>query len=167
MKRFRAISCIVWLLFAGCHYIGVSGGHGGEYNATSISVEGITKGEVPSDPNDNPWKDWMVISGMCYINSGERKFTPFFPVALGYDRGDEIGAYIKLGPELSADSGLFVMGIAGVTFAKYHKTGHEEDLLVEGMFGAGILYFPNDGNLGLQLNYDNRRGLSGGLGIRF
>lgn len=143
-------------LVTGCRYVGVAGGHGGEYDSTSIAVEGSMA--------DSPEvKGWLLAGGIVYINSRETKAS--WPVYCVTERGYEIGGYARIGPEVAP--GLFLTGLGGLTFTQIDKSCGDDSTKTEGLFGAGIVYFFGDQNLAVQVNYDNRRDMSAGLGLRF
>ena len=146
MKTYRYLICLCLLCASGCHYFAVLGGHGGEYDATNVSVE---VGAYETNT-------WLNTIGFGYINSSlDHGFYH-------YERGPELLSYIKFGPEILP--GCYGQGIGGVTFTREESYG-DEAMQVEGLYGGGLTWFFDD--LCVTLNYDNRRGLNGGIGFRW
>ena len=153
MKKLVLTICLVALLVGGCHYIGFTGG------ISDYAIEFSTVDDVrPADPNR-----LMLLGGMTF--------------------GEEFGVYAKIGYEVVADTGLFVNMLAGVSFHRerfsymYDPDGEgiEEPYLItmsnerEGdlMIGGGITYFINDSGTAIIASYDNKRGVSAGVGFRY
>ncbi len=190
MKKITLTICLI-LIVSGCmegkkgHYIVLGGGHGGATDSTNLAMEGVkivqsegrdsltalgftiifNSGDIPSDTESTSgsWAEWYkyeVESG--YItDAGVRRDWP------------EMGLFGKYGLEVAEDTGLFVNVLGGITFADevhlyYSALGpphytENEGWTTRGMFGGGISYFFDD-ELYLQADYDNRRGLTVGIG---
>ena len=163
MKPLLVFCSLLSICCCGCHYMAVSGGHGGEFSAGNISVEGGVK-----EMRDN---DWIILAGMTYIHAEGTERIVLSPdpyVAIpGDKRSDEIGVYAKIGREIIAGSGIFVMALGGVTGTEYEDLDGHETIECEPMLGAGMIHFLPNKKISFQLDYDNRRGISAGIGFRF
>jgi len=182
MKKELCTICL--LLISGClgrgkdHYAVLGGGYGGETDSGNFTVEGVkvarsegrdslgglgftmifNGGDVPSDVLDYPCPHGD------YTDLGSQRDIP------------EMGLFGKYGLEIIEDTGLFATVLGGATFAdetelaQSNATGwyYEQDTGINtyGLFGGGISYFLKD-DLFLQVDYDNRRGITGGLGWRY
>ena len=106
--------------------------------------------------------DWLMVSGGTTFIDAEN--------------APELGLYIKFGFEVVPDSGFFVDALGGVTFVK-ERFGYTlpdgqwketpDGVDVNGMIGGGITYFINDGGTCIIASFDNRRGVSAGMGFRY
>jgi hypothetical protein len=95
--------------------------------------------------------------------------------SLGRRQNDEWGFYVETGLEVIKDKGIFLFGLGGLTFieeievAQSNVTGwyYEQSASTKTntMIGGGIAYFPKDKWFCLQLEYDNRRGVTGSIGF--
>jgi len=184
------------LLASGCKSPGeyqlLGGGHGGPMNSANVTVEGgrVTQLTPPEGRNSLlAWGMTLIFNGdgiPSGKNAGVEPWKTFYKIDSKYGnlydikkgRGDlpELGLFGKYGLEVIEDTGLFatVLGGASVTNEKwycrstmwpyeYHGT---YDTTIYGMFGGGISYFLRD-DLFLQVDFDNRRGVTGGLGWRY
>ena len=165
MKAVLTTICLVALLVGGCSYVGFTGGYGGESESPNYSMEFRVLDDVrPLDPNRV-----MLLGGVMYIDNEDVS---------------ESGVFIKLGYEAVPDSGFFVNVIAGMSFYRedfgymYDPDGEdgpeeprwrvmEDQLESDVMFGGGFTYFFNDGGTAIIASYDNKRGLSAGVGFRY
>jgi len=158
MKRVLTTICLVALLVGGCHHVGFLGGSGGESGSANFTIEsGSIVEDRPADPN------WLMVSTGITIIAHD-----IAPI--------ETCAYLKFGFELVPDSGLFVDVLGGMTFRNEFNgytrpdgTWKKEptELNIDGMIGGGITYFLNDGGTAIIASYDNKRGLSAGVGFRY
>lgn len=170
MKYLAVTSCLM-LLSGGCYYAGFSAGPGGELSASSnLAFEYGLDPPVPPDPPLKPGQhgplvtpgghDLMVTAGFLLIDNAVD--TPF------YESRPEMGGFVKLGLEVSPDTGLFVTVLGGLTFihyAGYYDTDWQTDW--NGLFGGGLTYFIDDKNFAVVTAYDNRRFFTAGVGWRF
>lgn len=172
-----AISLIALLLlaspaFAG-GYLSFGGGGGGKAEAGNFSFD---LGGFPAN--------YLFGIGFTYIFSGDVPSDILeYPVphsdytSLGKRQNDEYGFFMKGGLEVIKNRQIFLFGLAGLTFveeielAQSNVTGwyYEQSSSTKsnGIAGGGIGYFPKDKWFCLQLEYDNRRGLTGSTGFVF
>lgn len=160
-------------------YVAIGGGNGGEADAPNLTFEagGITSGKtvnlqaalgvsllfnndnVPDDTLEYPVPHWD------YTTLGTRQ------------KDTEVAIIGKLGLEVFKDSGVFVFGLGGASFANeielaqsnvtgwyYQQSSNEE---IYGIYGGGISFFPNSSKLMLQAEVDNRRGVTASIGVRW
>jgi hypothetical protein len=161
--------------FAG-GYFAIGGGAGGDADAPNVSIEigSVSTGrnpdilmalgfgfifntdDVPSDTLDYPIPHWD------YTSLGKRQ------------KGNEYCLFGKLGMGIK---GIFIYGLGGVSFAEEielaqsNVTGwyYEQSSSTEahGMYGGGLALFIPGSRVSLQAEYDNRRGVTGGVGFRW
>jgi len=162
MKAFAATIFLVLFLAGGCNYIAIAGGQGGEFDAANLTVEygSPPPDEIKSKVNPGPGKrDLMLTGGMTIIDNG---------IDLGYFKSSpEMGGFIKLGVEVVPDTGLFANVLGGVTWIIWNSVWTEQETEWYGMFGGGLTYFINDKDACILAGYDNRRGFTAGVGLRF
>ena len=160
-------------------YVAVGGGAGGEADASNVSFEiGATSSahesntfgalsigiilnsdDVPSDTLDYPVPHWD------YELLGTKQ------------QGNEIAGLFKYGVEVKKESGIFLFGLGGLSFAKEielarsNVTGwyYEQSSSYEyyGIYGGGVCYFSQTHSFSLHLDIDNRRGITGSIGFIF
>jgi len=161
MRRILCTICLA-ILMGGCNYIAVTGGQGGPLDSMNFTVEygSPPPDEIKSKVNPGPGKcDLMLTGGITIIDNA---------IDLGYFKSTpEMGSFIKFGVEVVPDTGLFANVLGGVTFIHWKAWGGYEDTEIYGMFGGGVTYFVNDKDVCLLTAYDNRRGLTAGVGFRF
>lgn len=157
MKKLAMTICLVAFFTGGCNYIGVTGGSGGDFNATNFTVEygSPPPGELEPEPGE---RDWMLTSGFLVVDNAID--TGFF------ESSPEMGGLIKLGMEVEPDTGLFVNVLGGLTFIKW-ASYWDEGTEWYGLFGGGVTYFIDDKDVCILAGYDNRRGFTAGVGYRF
>lgn len=183
MKRIICTICsLLVICISGCTTIG--GGHGGPTNSANLTAEKIwliasegrdslsalgftvifNGGGIPSDTKSTSgeWAEYCQYEAQTgtLVDEGVKRDWP------------EMGFFGKYGLELIKDAGLFVNVLGGATFADevhlYHSTlgpphyTDHEGWNIYGMFGGGISYFLN-GDILIQIDHDNRRGLTVGL----
>ena len=169
----------------------LGGGFGGPTNSANITLEaghtrqnwqgrdrlfggGFTMilngdGGIPADTESTTgeWADWYQYESQAgYLtDEGIKRDLP------------EMGFFIKYGIEIIEGSDWFVNAIGGVTFADethlwtsalgpphYTDTNWE----VYGLYGVGISCVPDkDKGTIFHIDYDNRRGITIGLGWKF
>lgn len=160
-------------------YFSVGGGAGGKADAANLSLEvgGVTT---------NREHDRLLAFGVGIIFNGDDvpSDTLEYPVPhwnytdLGTKQdGPEIALFGKYGLEVITNKRLFLFGLGGLSFAKeielaqsnatgwYYEQSSSSKL--NGVFGAGLSYFPPESKVSLSVEYDNRRGITGSLGYRF
>jgi len=139
---------------AGCSYVGFTGGYSGESEAPNYSIEYTLDERRPTDPN------WLMVSGgVVYIDNGLK--SPWVNI------GPEIGSFIKLGIEVVPDSGIFANVLGGLTFQSWSSVWEQDQMEIDGMYGGGLTYFIKDGGTAIIASYDNKRGVSAGVGFRY
>ena len=157
MKKVAMTICLAALFVQGCNYIGVTGGHGGDFNATNFTIEygSPSPEELEPEPGE---RDWMFTGGTLIIdNAIESSY---------FETSPEIGGFIKLGMEVAPDTGLFVNVLGGLTAIRW-TSRRDEGTEWSGLFGGGVTYFVDDQAVGILAGYDNRRGFTAGIGLRF
>ena len=157
-------------------YMTIGGGSGGDADGSNFSLDfgGFTEDDATNA---------LMAVGLSYISGVDElpdgtlgdKLTSDFTLIGDRQKDNEIGLYGKLGVETIEK--LFVFATAGFSFvetaeiARSNTTGlyHEQtsDTNIEGLFGAGLIYFLKDKSFGFQLEYDNRRGVTGSVAFRF
>jgi hypothetical protein len=125
----------------------------------------------------------LFAGGLTYISADELPSDTVGDPVTGTDftmigdlqKDQEYGAFLKLGME-TIDR-LFIFATGGFTMTEvaevvqdnqtgiYHEQTSSEN--VEGLLGAGLIYFLSSEKFGLQLEYDNRRGVTGSVAFRF
>jgi len=158
-------------------YSTIGGGGGGESKAGNVSLElggiSLLDGErkqliaiglgfifgddVPSDLLDYP------VPHEDYTDLGKRQ------------KGNEYGIFVKYGLELIENNNLFIFGLGGCSFAeevdlaRSNVTGwyYEQSSSTKtyGIFGVGFAYYFKENKKLLQIEYDNRRGITGSIGF--
>ena len=100
-----------------------------------------------------------------YTYVGDRHFNP------------ESGVYLKLGVEPVYNSGVYFFALGGAnavqmtpvvrsnTTGWLYSMGSSETYY--GLFGGGVEYLPRYNRVSFQAAYDNRRGVTAGLGYRW
>ena len=164
---------------ANAGYFSVGGGAGGEADDANVTIETGAK--------DIYFKglDLLFGMGIHFIPHSDDEFpdpTISSPcpnedcVSLGTVRkGTEVGLFGKLGVEIGK-SDFYVSAIGGFTaftesdISRSPVTGrvYEEssDSQIEGLYGGGISYFFDfKWDVVLQIDYDNIRGITGGVGL--
>ena len=159
-------------------YVALGGGSGGTADTESISVEfggylpegehralfaigvGFTldKNTIPDDLLDYPVP--------------HNDFT-----SLGTRESDEVYMYAKYGVEVVRESSLFLFFLGGaawheeIDLAQSNITGwlYEQSSSEEYDFilGGGLGFFPSRSPFGFQVEYDNRRGVTGSVALRY
>jgi len=157
MKKLILTICLAFFS-GGCSYIGFAGGYGGEFDSANFTVEyGIRPPEeIKSESGE---RDWMLTSGITIIDNAID--TWFFKST------PEMGGFLKIGIEVVPDTGFFANLLGGVTWIFWDTAWTERQTDWYGLIGGGLTYFINDKNMCLLATYDNRRGISGGIGFRF
>lgn len=180
MKKFIVVCFIITILIItpvvalAEGYLAIGGGSGSNgsnltLEAGSVSIDkeynhlmalGIgfifNAGDVPSDTLDYPCPHGD------YTNLGTEQ------------KGTEIVILGKYGLEVIKNEGLFLVGLAGFSFsenvdlAQSNVTGwyyeQSSSSSAYGILGGGLSYFPPNTNISFQIEYDNRRGVTGGIG---
>jgi len=176
---FICIGC-GWVPIAWAGYFAVGAGYGGEGESASVSIEAGQKGidfanldmllglglpiipygsdNLPDNTiDDNCPNDGCVNSGIEYT-------------------GTELGVYAKIGLKLFFENVyLNIIGggtvvtessiVYSPTTGRYYEESTES--VFNAMYGAGLAYFPEvfDWQLVIQIDGDNRRGVSGLVGF--
>ena len=93
------------------------------------------------------------------------------------DKGEEAGLYGKFGIELVNRTGVFLLVYGGATWAREIELAQSnvnrryyqesEKTRTYGLIGGGIGYFPRRHRVCLQLEYDNRMGITGLVGFKW
>lgn len=160
-------------------YFAIGGGSGGSADAANLTLEvgGTSIGrdnnrlasfglaiifnsdDVPSDTLEYP------VPHSDYTYLGERQ------------KGNEYAMYGKYGFEILNSNSFYAYGLGGFSFAedlelaRSNATGwyYEQSSSYEynGIVGAGLGYFPMNEEIALQVEYDNRRGITGTIGFRW
>jgi len=181
-KYFRVLISSIFLLFVAgtafadsLTFVSLGGGAGGKSKSTNFSLDiggvnlengllyaftvGVIRngGDVPAGVLDYP------VPHTFYNDLGVRQ------------DGSEFAILGKLGIEV-ADSGLFLIGILGgsisneIHLAQSTVTGwfytQSKASKYNGVYGAGAAYLFNKSVI-LEIDYDNRRGVTGMLGVKF
>uniref|UniRef100_UPI00187D4BDC hypothetical protein n=1 Tax=Candidatus Magnetaquicoccus inordinatus TaxID=2496818 RepID=UPI00187D4BDC len=126
----------------------------------SVGVGGIFNADdVPSNTLEYP------VPHNNYTNIGTRQ------------KGNEMVLFGRYGIELAEQSGFFINAIGGIStstrveLARSNVTGwyyeQKSDDEINPLIGAGFSYFPENSSLSLHLDYDIRRGVSAGLGLKW
>ena len=158
-------------------FFSIGGGAGGDADAVNLSLE---FGGYSGQKNINH----LYGIGLTFLFNSDDVPTGTleYPVphnlytSLGTrQKGEEFGIYGKYGLEILKGSGFFIHALAGISFseeidlARSNVTGwyYEQSSSTEtnGMYGGGVSYFLYDSKFGLQLEYDNRRGVTGLIGF--
>ena len=161
-------------------YYAVGGGAGGDADTESLSLEfgheTIEMGNhqflaavsVPLIFN----RDDNIPSGTKSSSAPNANFTTFDTV----DEGTEVGVLGKIGMEVFSDFYINLLGGAtrtnrieivtsNTTGIQYEQSSKKE---YNGVYGAGISYFPELFEWELKMNFsldvDNRRGVTGSIG---
>ena len=158
-------------------YFSMGGGTG--TNGPNITFE---LGKISTDREHN----YLVALGLGFIfNAGDvPSSTLEYPCPhsnytdLGTrQRDNEMAIIGKYGLEIVKNEGLFLVALAGfsmydeIDLAQSNATGwyyeQSSSTGTYGIFGGGLSYFPPGGKISYQLEYDNRRGVTGGIGFRW
>ena len=93
------------------------------------------------------------------------------------DKGEESGLYGKFGIELVNRTGVFLLVYGGATWAREIELAQSnvnrryyqesEKTKTYGLIGGGLGYFPRRHRFCLQLEYDNRMGITGLVGFKW
>ena len=184
------------LLIQGCNngveQVIISGGNGGPTDSKSLAFElgGIEKPRWAGD------RDTIYSVGILIIfNGGAANYNESasgtYNSLYDWERRNgtlqeegtyrdwpEFGFFLKYGIEIIPDTNLFLTGFGGCTFADevtvydseiqvYPRSyGKDEGWTTHGLFGGGLAYFVTEQVI-FQFDYDNRRGISAGMGWRF
>ena len=157
-------------------YVSLGGGSGGDSGGSNISIDigGVTDykdtnalvaiGLGVIDANDLPSNtQGDKVTGSSYTLVGDRQ------------KDNELAFYGKLGVETIENLFVFVLG--GISYVEtaeivtsdstglYHEQSSNNT--TEGMIGGGLMYFLENPNVGFQLEYDNRRGVTGSIAFKF
>ena len=172
-------------------FLVLGGGGGGDAKAGNFTLEAIRinpnpKGRdslfglgttfifngkgIPANYEDasGDWSDWYRLEQQIGTleDEGIRQTGP------------EWGIFGKFGLELIENTGVFGTIFGGLSFSKeaqlYHSSLGEPHYFVDkgttdyGLYGLGISYIPEkNSNMLFQIDYDNRRGITFGLGWKF
>lgn len=160
-------------------YFSVGYGSGGEADSSSLTFEW---GSVSRGLEHNG----LIAIGFGYIYNADNvpAGTLEYPVPhsnytdLGTkQKGNEYTLFVKYGLELIESSGLFAFALAGITSYEevdlaqsnvtgwYYEQSSREKL--NGMLGGGLSFFPMNSPVMLSIEYDNRRGITGSVGLSF
>lgn len=160
-------------------YLAIGGGSGGEADAPSFMMEagGITSGRAVNLQgalgvsllfnNDHVPDDTLTypVPHSSYTNLGTR------------NKDTEVALIAKFGIEPVKESGVFVFGLGGASFAEeielaqsnvtgwYYEQSSKDKTF--GIYGGGISFFPTSSNIMFQAEVDNRRGVTGSIGWRW
>ncbi|KAA0258829.1 hypothetical protein FHQ18_02450 [Deferribacter autotrophicus] len=160
-------------------YISIGGGYGGENNKANISIDG---GIISTYEHYRAL--YGVGLGYIFLDDEVPENTLDYPVPhsdytyIGTKNdGGETLLFGKFGIEIVKNSGFFVYGLGGISYVKEielaqsNATGwyytQSEDSKTHGVYGAGIGYFPINKGIVLMLDFDNRRGITGGIGYKW
>ena len=182
MKKFTVIFFIITVFITlpattfAEGYFSMGGGTG--TNGPNITFE---LGKISTDREHN----YLVALGLGFIfNAGNvPSETLDYPCPHGYytdlgteQKGNEIAILGKYGLEIIKNKGLFIVALAGLSFyeevdlAQSDATGwyyeQSSSTGAYGVFGGGLNYFPPGSKVSFQVEYDNRRGVTGGIGFR-
>ena len=156
-------------------YTSLGAGTGGASDGNSFSID---VGGFTDDKDTNA----LVAVGLSVIDADEissgtsnTQLTGDFTAAGTKQTDNEIAFYMKLGMETMDSFFVFLTGGASYfdesEIVRSNTTGtlHIQTTQSEweGLFGGGLLYFLNEPNLGFQLEYDNRRGVTGSIAFKF
>jgi hypothetical protein len=185
MKKIATVVAVVVSLFIlptatfAEGYFAVGGGSGGEADAPNLTLE---LGGVSTDREYNQ----LLSVGLGFIFNADDvpAGTLEYPVPhsnytnLGTrQKGNEYALFGKYGLEILKNKGLFIFALGGLSFAEevdlarsnvtgwYYEQSSSTELC--GMFGGGLSYFPLGNRISFQVEYDNRRGITGGIGFRW
>ncbi|WP_139800646.1 hypothetical protein [Geothermobacter hydrogeniphilus] len=185
MKKVASVVSVVVALFAlptvsfAQSYFAIGGGSGGDAGAANLSLE---IGGVTTDRPNNR----LLSFGLGFIFNADDVPSDTFEYPVPHSnytdlgtrqKGNEYAFFGKYGLEIIRDKGLFLFALGGfsvsenVDLAQSNATGwyYEQSSSTElnGMFGGGLSYFPVNNKISLQVEYDNRRGVTGGIGLRW
>ena len=187
MKKMLMTICLAVgiILCQGCrNYMAVSIGSGGPTDSTSYACE---VGTVSQD-------SIYTIGFLAILNGGdasydestEGEYSDLFEweQSIGtvhstgtYRDWPEMGLFCRYGRKVKPN--LFISILGGITYVdevevyesdirvypySYGKPAGEE---IEPLFGGGVIYSIDNTNISVSVDYDNRRGIVGGLGFRF
>ena len=158
-------------------YFAVGGGGGGQAEAGNFSID---IGGFSTEKKTN----YFLGGGLTSIFSSDIPSNILeYPVphsdytSLGRKQDDELGLYMKAGFQVITRKRIFIFGLLGLTFTEeielaqsnvtgwYYEQSSSTDTNM--MIGGGIAYFPENKRFCLQLEYDNRRGVTGSIGFVF
>lgn len=154
-------------------------GGGGGSNGSNLTLE---LGKISTDREHN----YLMALGLGFIfNAGNVPAgTLDYPCPHSYytnlgteQKGNEMAIVGKYGLEIIKNEGLFLVALAGfslyeeVALAQSNATGwyyeQSSSTGTYGVFGGGLNYFPPGSKVSFQVEYDNRRGVTGGVGFRW
>ena len=184
--KFFAVLVVIGSIVCGCAsttragYFALGVGYGGEGNNESVSIEVGQKGidlnrldfqlglGLPIIPYGDSNLPDGIIDGDCPNNDCVDNGTEY--------TGNELGLYGKIGLQLFLEN--FYLNIIGggtvvneSSIVKSPATGRYYEESTESvwkvMYGAGLGYFPEifDWEIVIQVDVDNRRGISGLVGF--
>ena len=184
MRKIVMVSVVVWLLILPVAafaegYFSVGGGAGGKTDAPNLTLE---LGGVSTNRELNR----LIAIGLGFIFNADDvpSGTLEYPVPhtsytnLGKkQKGNEYAVFGKYGLEVVKNKGVFIFALGGLSVSeeieltRSNATGwyyeQSSSSKANGMFGGGLSYFPINSKMSLSVEYDNRRGITGGIGFRF
>jgi len=182
LKRFFMILVGLVVLSFSAHadtYFTIGAGGGGEPKAASISLDG---GVV----KEGLYRNSIMALGISVIFSGDTDADDAldYPVPHGSyvnlgtkQRDDEYAFYMKYGIEIFEKSNIYIAGLLGfsgyeeIELARSTATGwyytQSKKEKIQGIGGASLIYLSTDRKLSFQVEGDNRRGVSAGVGFMF
>lgn len=183
-KLFVSLTMVIFLMAGWTSafaegYFSIGGGTGGANDVSNLTFE---LGGVSTDRAQN--RLIAIGLGIIFVDNNIPSGTLWYPCPHGYyDRlgarqgGPEFAVFGKYGLEAIKDKGLFIFGLGGFSFleeidlARSRATGwyyeQSSSSIVHGMIGVGLGYFPRNHRVSISAEYDNRRGITGSVGIRF
>ena len=170
-------------------FFSIGGGNGGKTDSGSFTLEG---GEIT---DNGPESNTLLTAGFtCIFNGGDASYDEStsgdysslyeWERSIGtlrdtgaYRDWPEFGFLLKYGFEVIPDTDFYVTALGGVTFSNevqvwestinvYPYSYGETSWTAYGLFGGGITYFVNE-KFSLQVDCDNRRGTTLGLGWKY
>ncbi len=157
-------------------YFAIGIGNGGKADAANVTIE---IGKISTNRNNNRLLSigLAFIFNKNYIPSDINKYPcphyDYNDLGMKHEEFDFLGKY---GKDIIKNKGLFTFVLGGfsrtyeVNLVRSNSTGwyyeQSHSTKYNLIFGAGMSYFPINKKISFQVEYDNRRGITGGIGYR-
>lgn len=168
-------------ILANDYHFGIGSGNGelGESDATNLSIEAGTI-------LNHDYPNYLLGFGIGVIfnadnyptNTLEYSASDKYSTSLGTrQKHNEFVFFGKYGIQPIEKYRVFLFGLGGISYykevelARSTLTGRRYEqsssTIVESLYGGGIGYFPKYHQLFFQVEYDNRRGITGTIGFQW